>query len=130
MIFHPDLAAKVLSGEKTVTRRVMKTDAMGLVPCRYKVNKTYAVQPGRGKPSIGRLHVLDVSSTPLLPMTLEEANREGFAYIADLMHRWQTMGGALHDRVWRIEFELVPFFSATADPVGLQETTAGLVKPR
>ena len=42
MIFKPELLAKVLDGTKTMTRRRL--------PCRYKVDRWYKAQPGRGTP--------------------------------------------------------------------------------
>ena len=57
MIFKPELAEKVLAGEKTETRRVVKD---GEVECRYVPGRDYAVQPGRGKRAIGRIYITDV----------------------------------------------------------------------
>lgn len=108
MIFSPQLAAKVLSGEKTVTRRRL-THRDGR-PIRYKVNGLYAVQAGRGWPHVGHIRVNTVDVEELRDLTREEAQREGFATIGAFMDYWVK----LH-RIWnpieevaRIWFERAP----------------------
>jgi hypothetical protein len=50
VIFRPELARLDLSDRKTETRRLVKGDA----PARYRVGRTYAVQPGRTRPGASR----------------------------------------------------------------------------
>lgn len=45
VIFRPELARKIIRGEKTMTRRPIKP---GETTCRYRPGRDYAVQPGRG----------------------------------------------------------------------------------
>lgn len=101
MIFKPELAAKILSGEKTQTRRpvhegdeylpyfeIYRTcfvvnefpslikDVKG--KHRYEVGKTYAVQPGRGKAAIGRIRLTDIRREDVRNISEEDACAEGF----------------------------------------------------
>ena len=49
MIFRPKLVEKVLAGEKTEIRRKVKP---GEAECRYKVGRTYVVQPGQTEAAV------------------------------------------------------------------------------
>ena len=104
MIFSPLLADKVMSGEKTVTRRPVKGEAA----CRYQVGRTYAVQPGRGKKSIGRIAISSVHKEPLGNAT-REARAEGFHDFDAFRNYWAGLYGNFNpdQAVWRIAFELV-----------------------
>lgn len=120
MIFSPDLAAKVLDGSKTQTRR---RDKGG--PCRYKAGKTYAVQPGRGKKAIGRIRVLSVRPELMTQLDDEEARLEGFKNTGEFAAKWLAIygKGSWLDIVWRIEFTL-------ADPRAVERfVRAALSKP-
>lgn len=76
MIFRPELAKKVLSGEKTVTRRrLVHRDGK---PIRYHEGRQYAVQPGRGRKHVGHLCVIQVTEEKLRETSQAEANAEGF----------------------------------------------------
>ena len=119
MIFAPDLCEKILAGEKTVTRRRVKYDDQGrALPCRYKVGKVYAIQPGRGKKAVGRMRVTLVSPYPGEPLgrlSDLQAALEGFQFILGdgdpvaFEDYWRRLYGSYNPRtmVWRIEFELV-----------------------
>jgi hypothetical protein len=106
LIFRPELAAKVKSGDKTQTRRLLvpyETAKHGekivrgargarvrkqhstvtvagrlWLACRYETEHSYAVQPGRGREAIARLRVTDVRHERLGEITAEDARREGF----------------------------------------------------
>jgi hypothetical protein len=52
VIFRPKLVEKILAGEKTETRRVVKE---GEVECRYNLSTTFAVQPKRTEPGVARI---------------------------------------------------------------------------
>ena len=97
MIFTPQLARAVADGRKTQTRRTVKADK----PCRYKEGHDYAVQPGRGKPAICRLNVLEVREEPLGDITHRDAKAEGFRNTAAFKAYWVR----LHDREWAEEHE-------------------------
>jgi len=101
VIFAGDLCTKVLTGEKTVTRRAIRGET-----CRYRVGRTYAVQPGRGQRAVARIRVLDVSITDdFLHLSPGEVRREGFNSLSHFLGRWASLHGNF-DPCWRIEFEL------------------------
>lgn len=90
MLFKPELATKVLAGEKTQTRRIKKEGERLLASIlgvkmvldyrartKWQVGKTYAVQTGRGKPGIGRLRLLDIRAQQLKYISPQEAFDEG-----------------------------------------------------
>lgn len=114
MIFKPELAALVVSGRKTETRRPVSLSLYGDKPCPYKPGRDYAVQPGRGKHAIGRILVTAVEQTVIAAMTPQQAAAEGFVdedghgYIEAFRAYWERLYGvrpALDLRVWRICFE-------------------------
>jgi len=94
MIFS-QTTAQVLSGEKTQTRRPAKphdrimrykesgdhyvkglyNDQMNRM--RFQVGKTYAVQPGRSKQSVGRILLTDIRLENLYDISLPDAMAEG-----------------------------------------------------
>lgn len=115
MIFSPDLAEKILAGEKTVTRRPRRGSnpsgkPFGWVddPCRYKAGKTYAVQPGRGKKAVGHIRILSVKPQLMTDLDDDEARLEGFRNTGEFVAKWLAIygKGSWLDAVWRIEFEL------------------------
>jgi uncharacterized protein YhfF len=108
MIFQATLD-KVLSGEKTQTRRVVKsgediypenrswrgngeyytqpTEVYNFLTNRvkYQVGKTYAIQPGRGKKAVGRIRITAIRLENLHDITEEDARAEGcLGYIGNL----------------------------------------------
>jgi len=108
MIFSPQLAAKVLSGEKTVTRRrLVHRDGR---PSRYKVSGVYAVQPGRGKPHVGHIQVWNILIEPLNAITNDDIRLEGFAKWVDFMDYWVALYHIWnpYEEVARIRFERAP----------------------
>jgi len=112
MIFRPDLAEKVMRGEKTVTRRVCSENPRSpwfKDRCKLVVGADYAVCPGRGKNAIGRVIVRRVWKERLyLAFTNKEARLEGFATGLELRRAFAAINGELaaHTFVWRIEFEV------------------------
>lgn len=113
MNFGPELAALVMSGQKTVTRRVCseKTRSPWFVNrCAYQPGKVFTVNPGRGKPNIGRARVISVerllTAGQLEP---EEAHREGFTSPEEFRAVWEALHGCsgLMVMVWRVEFEAI-----------------------
>lgn len=121
MIFGPKLIPKVLDGTKTQTRRPVKCEWTpatvsvdeARLPCRYKVGKTYAVQPGRGKRGIARIKVLDVRRERWRDISVDDAVAEGFGhrdiarpdFLAYVMRLYPGLD--LDAECWVIEFELV-----------------------
>jgi hypothetical protein len=110
MIFQPDLAAKVLDGSKTVTRRK---------PGKYRAGCSYSVQvpitdgpgKGRGGKQLARIGgVLDVSlPEPVGRVDRDEARLEGFDSVADFVAYWRSLYGEWDPMrlVERIEFVLI-----------------------
>jgi hypothetical protein len=123
MIFRPELANKIRAGEKTQTRRPIKP---GEATCRYKVEHSYAVQTGRGKPQVARIVVTDVRQERLGDISRDDAKREGFKRKGfgdpdTFKAYWSEMHGGidLDQLVWVISFELdrdTPRYLAPAQP--------------
>ena len=116
MIFSPDLCELILAGKKTVTRRPVKyapyASTAGWLDCRYQEGRSYAVQPGRGAKSVGRILIRSATREPLGNVAHRlEARREGFATVGDFVRRWEDLYGShlfsWAQEIWRIEFELV-----------------------
>jgi hypothetical protein len=110
--FKPELAAKVMSGEKTVTRRLVSRNPRSpwwREQCALAVGRDYAVCPGRGKNAIGRVRIVSVDQRHLGQIDGADARREGFASRAEFREAWAAINGSYSDgeRVWRVEFELV-----------------------
>jgi hypothetical protein len=116
MLFGEELAAKVLAGEKTVTRRRAQDGQ-----CRYRVNRSYAVQTpiaegpgkGRGGKELGRIAVLSIESQRLGAIFAAgdaEPRREGFATVEAFVDYWRGIHGEFDPglAVWRIQFRLIP----------------------
>lgn len=114
MNFRPELAEKVMAGEKTVTRRLVSDNPRSpwsAKGCRFSVGQSVAVCPGRGKHAIGRVVVTAVHIEKIGNITEDEARREGFASIAEFMDAWRAINGPLSngwDTVWRVEFAVKP----------------------
>lgn len=120
MKFRPELAEQVMAGEKTVTRRATSLNPRSpwyRNQCSLKVERSYAVCPGRGKHQIGRIVVFDVRFETFDPDAIAEAEaeREGFradpetgASAADAFRAtWIELHGDLEPLdVWRIEFKV------------------------
>lgn len=112
MNFRPELAAKVMAGEKTVTRRLVSTNPGS--PwyedgCKLVVGHDYAICPGRGKRAIGRVRIVDARFKRLGFLTDSEARAEGFANREQFESAWTAINGAYdpHALVWRVEFVVV-----------------------
>lgn len=110
MNFRPELADAVMTGHKTVTRRLASANprspwAAG--GCSLVVGRDYAVCPGRGKPAIGRARVVSVFLGPLGYLTDDEARREGFEDAAAFEAAFAAINGGYDPAafVWRVELE-------------------------
>ena len=135
MLFKPYLVEAILRGKKTQTRRLKKpTHSVVLHDNRiiavyskitrqsnrllWRVENTYAVQPGRGKKAIGRLHLLSIRHERLQDITEDDAAAEGISrrpgpYILDFAHLWDSINTRVGTRwqdnpvVFVLTFELV-----------------------
>lgn len=123
MIFRPRLAALVLCGEKTVTRRAVSPNPRSpwyQRECALVVGRTYSVQPGRGIPGIGFIRILYVERVALDYLGDLEAQEEGFPGAADFEETWEALhdGYDPEDLVWRVQFEYVgPEYGRALVPV-------------
>lgn len=94
MIFKDELCDKVLSGEKTQTRRmkkegeyfvggsftrvmVKKQNLYRMSRVKWMIGRTYAVQPGRGKKAVGRMKLLAIREEPLRDIAWRDVKAEG-----------------------------------------------------
>lgn len=113
MNFRPVLAEAVMTGHKTVTRRLVSENPRSPYhPSRIgaMIGRRIAVCPGRGKPQIGKARVVSVGRHTLDPMRLPEAEciAEGFNSRSAFMGAWATIHRDLAPvDVWRIELEAV-----------------------
>lgn len=108
MNFRPELAEKVLAGEKTVTRRIGSNNPRSpwwIGACTLTPGKDYAVCPGRGQHALGRVTVESVTGELLGELSDDEARAEGFEDAAAFTVAWCAIHGG-YDRdvfVWRVE---------------------------
>jgi len=113
---------KVLSGEKTQTRRLAKPNhharnlwrtgigddlrigmtgdnvAIGVVQSSgrdlWRLYSTYAVQPGRGKTAIARIQITNIRCEDVRHISRENAKAEGFKNRLEFLGTWVSM----HDK--------------------------------
>jgi hypothetical protein len=112
MNFKPELAEKVMAGEKTVTRRRMSDNPRSpwfKDHCSLVVGRSYAVCPGRGKDAIGRVKVTGVRAVALGGVGASEAILEGFPNRPAFVAKWVEINGVWDpaEIVWRVAFRAV-----------------------
>jgi hypothetical protein len=142
MQFKPELIEKILVGEKTQTRRPVKdgdwavhslppltiTQVRNSKRCKWRVGRTYAICPGRGKPQVARLELQFIRREDVRFITLEDAVEEGFFSQRGFWQTWCRFYDPLPDKAmydnidlflwlrdrpndlydaWVLEFELV-----------------------
>lgn len=110
--FRPELAAAVMAGTKTVTRRLVSDNPRSpwwREACALKPGHAYAIQPGRGVKAIGRAEVLSVRRELLGAVDEADARREGFPDIASFVGAFAAINGWYNPvaEVWRIELKAV-----------------------
>lgn len=115
LTFKPELAAKVMAGEKTQTRRLVKpneggairrhlTDFVevftakdsvayneGRIRTKWQVGRTYAVQPGRGKSGIGYIEITDIRREDVRNISQDDALSEGFETPLYFLQTWSAL---------------------------------------
>jgi hypothetical protein len=107
--FRPELAAKVMAGQKTVTRRLCSENPRSpwwTGGCKLQVGRDYAVCPGRGKDQIGRVQIRSVTREPLGHPSDHEAQLEGLPNAESFESTFEAINGKYDPDaiVWRIEF--------------------------
>lgn len=120
MIFRPVLVDRILAGNKTQTRRTVRYHG-GLrsdryrFDCTYKVGRSYAVQPGRGRKGVARIKVTDIRRERWKDITERDAIAEGFKRLDGFTAKQQFFAYVygiyqgnidLEAECWVIEFEL------------------------
>ncbi len=121
MIFEYTLP-QVLGGTKTQTRRLVKandtavTDAEGHIVAvanngreKWRVGKTYAVQPGRHKPQVARIEITGLRRSRADQISAAEAHAEGVPTVQAFLDEWRSIHGAKQRQaeIWVLEFKLV-----------------------
>jgi hypothetical protein len=103
LIFSHGLHQKVLSGQKSETRRPIQADE---THCRYRVEHDYAVESGKREPAVGRIRILAVEAQLLGDITPESVKREGFKTREDFEAHWSGLYGSFDPTtpVWAIVF--------------------------
>ncbi len=76
---------------------------------KYRVGKTYAVQPGRGKPAVARIRLLGIEGKNIADVTTAEAKAEGYSDRDEFLKVWREIHGEKQMKadVWVLKFELV-----------------------
>jgi hypothetical protein len=136
MQFKPELIEKILVGEKTQTRRPVKSkderwfDDWDNTIYVYRNNRihwatgrTYAICPGRGKPQVARFRLLFIRREDVRHISNLDSIAEGFRDYMGFLKTWTGFYDPSHitgfpslleDRpaylydAWVLEFELVP----------------------
>lgn len=117
MLFKPELAAKILRGEKTETRRLKKPGdrlVNGRTVYRngrvqWELGRTYAICPGRGKRAVGRIRLTCISEEIVGAIREECAIQEGFRSRDEFLAVFAAINGAKHESslCYALTFELV-----------------------
>jgi len=111
LIFRPELAAKVMDGTKTQTRRALSDNPRSpwwRGKCAHEPGSRHAVCPGRSQHGIGFVVVEDVALVRLGHITHDGALAEGCADVRDFITTWEQINGAWkpRERVWLIRFHV------------------------
>jgi hypothetical protein len=126
MIFRPELADKIVAGEKTATRRLPSNNPGSpwfKGRCSYKPGQVFAVNPGRGKVRVAEARATRVYKQRLSEVDDQAGRAEGFADREEFLDAFRSINGELplSTEVWVVEFELVtavaPAPAAATHPV-------------
>lgn len=112
----------ILDGRKTQTRRVRKASDQAVYSSdgkieavlvngreKWRVGKSYSVQPARGKPQIARIRITGINAENINDISNADAVAEGSADRDDFLRLWVEVNGAANAGadVWVLHFELV-----------------------
>ena len=84
MIFSNEHIEKIRNGTKTQTRRQK---------CNYRPGRSYAVQPGRGKPELFRITILDIRRERLGDISEADCIAEGYPSRDAYREVWTSING-------------------------------------
>jgi hypothetical protein len=100
MLFKPKLLVKILSGQKTQTRRTGTK--------QYTVGSTQPVSSGYTKPA-GYIKILKKYRQPLCCISEKEARKEGYNSIEEFRQAWLEINGNYNpDQIVTVyEFKIV-----------------------
>lgn len=115
MMFKEALAAAIVKGQKTQTRRLPSDNPRAMwreqLPWRYPVGQRFTVNPGRGVKRVAECEVTGRSMATLGEMTVEEARAEGFPLTAKagFVSGWVAIHGSwsADTRVHVVEFKRI-----------------------
>lgn len=85
---------------KSVHCRPHKNEREWNYRTKWQVGKSYAVQPGRGKPAIGRIRITGIRREDVRDISDEDTHAEGFDSREAFWDTWVSM----HDKSWHKEF--------------------------
>lgn len=104
ILFKPELAAKVMDGSKTQTRRLVQpgdekrfSSVFAINDSkpprkRWQIDQTYAVIPGMYNKGIGRIRILKIEYDPDVRLISEEdAHAEGFGNAVQFLRVWVSL---------------------------------------
>lgn len=105
----------ILDNKKTATRRLINPGEELLDNPRrlvvngrtkWQVGRSYAIQPGRRRKSVGRVEITDIKKEPLGQMTVDDARAEGFATLGEFQQTWIQIHGHYNPvlPVWVVTF--------------------------
>lgn len=113
MLFTEAMVEAMREGRKVETRRVANDNPRSpwfREKCSYKLGKPYAIVPGRSKPGIGFLELVEEPRLgPVDSITHLGARREGFANRASFLMYFGTLHGEfdLSMQVWALHFKIL-----------------------
>ena len=110
-MFTEPLAAKILEGEKTATRRVMNDNPRSpwfRGRCGYRVSQVFTVNPGRGVGRVAECEVTAVFAQAPSAVSKRQAKTEGFKSGREFLDGFRQInrGVDLSEKVWVVEFTL------------------------
>ncbi|MBL8162442.1 MAG: hypothetical protein JNJ61_10690 [Anaerolineae bacterium] len=127
MQFKPELIERILAGEKTQTRRVVKPNErlIGFMPgtrfancvaimrdqhphsIKWQIGRDYSLQPGRGKIGVGtRIRVTDLRlDEDVRQISEADARAEGFRNREEFLETWIAINDKSANMTWvNLEF--------------------------
>lgn len=107
MMFDKLCIDKILDGEKTVTRRVMRSNKRPAIP-----GKIHKLKKDRTKKTYGEIKIISCEQDSFLFLTEKEAKLEGFNSKEEYLMYFSKINKIPLDElpyflIWRVEFEVI-----------------------